>query len=36
MVKSSKLHAQLLQSSSRTIAYRDFEKLMLAFGFEFD
>jgi predicted RNA binding protein YcfA (HicA-like mRNA interferase family) len=36
MVKASKLYEQLLQSSNRSIAYRDFEKLLRAFGFEFD
>jgi predicted RNA binding protein YcfA (HicA-like mRNA interferase family) len=35
MVKPVKLYALLLQSSSRSIAYRDFEKLVLAFGFNF-
>jgi predicted RNA binding protein YcfA (HicA-like mRNA interferase family) len=35
MVKPAKLYALLLQSSSRSIAYRDFEKLVLAFGFNF-
>ncbi len=34
MVKTSKLYEQLLQSSSRTIAFRDLEKLLQAFGFE--
>lgn len=33
MVKPAKLYALLLQSSSRSIAYRDFEKLVIAFGF---
>ena len=36
MVKPAKLYAQLLQSSSRSVAYRDFEKLVLAFGFKLD
>ena len=35
MVKSSKLYEQLLQSTSRSIAYRDFERLVIAFGFSF-
>jgi predicted RNA binding protein YcfA (HicA-like mRNA interferase family) len=35
MVKPSKLYDQLLQSANRSIAYRDFEKLVLAFGFKF-
>ena len=34
MVKPSKLYEQLLQSSGRSIAYRDFEKLVLAFGLQ--
>lgn len=36
MVKPAKLYAQLLQASNRSVAYRDFEKLVVAFGFEFD
>ena len=36
MAKPAKLYAQLLQSNNRSVAYRDFEKLVLAFGFEFD
>jgi predicted RNA binding protein YcfA (HicA-like mRNA interferase family) len=36
MVKPAKLYVHLLQSTSRSVAYRDFEKLLLAFGFEFD
>lgn len=36
MVKPAKLYAQLLQSTNRSIAYRDFEKLVAAFGFSFD
>ena len=36
MVKSVKLYAQLLQSANRSISYRDFEKLVIAFGFKFD
>ncbi len=35
MTKPTKLYALLLSSSSRSIAYRDFEKLVLAFGFTF-
>jgi predicted RNA binding protein YcfA (HicA-like mRNA interferase family) len=35
VVKPAKLYALLLQSSSRSIAYRDFERLVLAFGFNF-
>ncbi len=34
MVRPYKLYAQLLQSSSRTISFRDFEALLAAFGFE--
>ena len=34
MTKPAKLYAQLLQSSNRSVAYRDFEKLLQAFGFE--
>lgn len=36
MTKPSKLYAQLMQSSNRSVAYRDFENLMVAFGFVFD
>jgi predicted RNA binding protein YcfA (HicA-like mRNA interferase family) len=36
MVKPAKLYAQLLQSTNRSISYRDFEKLVVAFGFRFD
>lgn len=36
MVKPSKLYEQLLQSTTRSIAYRDFDKLVVAFGFSFD
>jgi predicted RNA binding protein YcfA (HicA-like mRNA interferase family) len=35
MVKPAKLYQLLIQSTNRTIAYRDFEKLVLAFGFQF-
>lgn len=34
MVKPHKLYAQLLQSASRSISFRDFESLLAAFGFE--
>lgn len=34
MVKPHKLYAQLLQSASRSISFRDFEALLAAFGFE--
>lgn len=33
MVKPSKLYAQLLQSTSRTVDYRDFIAMIEAFGF---
>lgn len=36
MTKPSKLYRQLLSSSSRTITFRDFERLLRAFGFELD
>jgi predicted RNA binding protein YcfA (HicA-like mRNA interferase family) len=36
MAKAAKLYAQLLQSANRSVAYRDFEKLVVEFGFEFD
>lgn len=36
MVKPSKLYAQLIQASNRSVAYRDFEKLLGAFGFTLD
>lgn len=36
MVKPAKLYTQLLQSTNRTTAYRDFEKLVESFGFTFD
>jgi predicted RNA binding protein YcfA (HicA-like mRNA interferase family) len=35
VVKPTKLSELLLQSSSRSIAYRDFERLVIAFGFNF-
>lgn len=34
MVKLGRLYAQLLQSASRSISFRDFEALLTAFGFE--
>jgi predicted RNA binding protein YcfA (HicA-like mRNA interferase family) len=34
MVKPAKLHALLIQSTSRTVAFRDFIALIEAFGFE--
>lgn len=36
MTKPDKLYQQLLQSSSRSISFRDFERLLRAFGFELD
>lgn len=33
MVKLAKLYAQLLQSTDRTITFRDFERLLRVFGF---
>jgi len=36
MTKPGKLYQQLLSSSSRSISFRDFERLLRAFGFEFD
>jgi len=36
MTKPSKLYRQLLSSSSRTITFRDFKRLLRAFGFELD
>lgn len=34
MTKPEKLYQQLLSSTSRSISLRDFERLILAFGFE--
>jgi len=36
MTKPSKLYRQLVASTSRTITFRDFERLLRAFGFELD
>ena len=36
MTKPDKLYQQLLASTSRTISFRDFERLLRAFGFELD
>ena len=36
MTKPDKLYHQLLSSSSRSISFRDFERLLRAFGFELD
>lgn len=34
MVKPAKLYAQLMQSTNRSVAFRDFIALIEAFGFE--
>ena len=34
MIKPTKLYAQVLESRNRTIPFRDFERLLKAFGFE--
>jgi predicted RNA binding protein YcfA (HicA-like mRNA interferase family) len=36
MVKISKLYTNLLNSPRQVIAFRDFERLMLGFGFRLD
>lgn len=36
MVKPAKLYAQLLASRQRTVSFRDFEVLLVAFGFTHD
>lgn len=36
MVKPAKLQTLPLQSSNRTVSFRDFERLLRAFGFEWD
>jgi len=36
MTKPDKLYQQLLASSSRSISFRDFERLLRSFGFELD
>ena len=36
MTKPGKLYQQLIQSASRGISFRDFERLLRAFGFELD
>ena len=36
MTKPAKLYEQLLASTSRSISFRDFERLLRAFGFELD
>jgi predicted RNA binding protein YcfA (HicA-like mRNA interferase family) len=34
MIKPTRLYAQLLESRNRNIPFRDFERLLKAFGFE--
>jgi predicted RNA binding protein YcfA (HicA-like mRNA interferase family) len=36
MVKPKKLYELLRESSARTVSFRDFERLLRAFGFELD
>jgi predicted RNA binding protein YcfA (HicA-like mRNA interferase family) len=36
VTRPDKLYQQLLSSSSRSISFRDFERLLRAFGFELD
>jgi predicted RNA binding protein YcfA (HicA-like mRNA interferase family) len=36
MTKPDKLYARLLTTSKPTISFRDFERLLLAFGFSLD
>jgi len=36
MTKPDKLYQQLLSSTSRTVSFRDFERLLRSFGFELD
>ena len=36
MTKPDKLYQQLLASTSRSTSFRDFERLLRAFGFELD
>lgn len=36
MTKSAKLYQQLIANSSASISFRDFERLLRAFGFELD
>ena len=36
MTKPDKLYQQLLESNSRSISFRDFERLLRAVGFELD
>jgi predicted RNA binding protein YcfA (HicA-like mRNA interferase family) len=36
MTRPDKLYQQLLSSTSQTISFRDFERLLRAFGFELD
>lgn len=36
MTKPDKLYQQLIQSTARAVSFRDFERLLQAFGFELD
>jgi predicted RNA binding protein YcfA (HicA-like mRNA interferase family) len=36
MTKPDRLYQQLLSSTARSISFRDFERLLRAFGFELD
>jgi predicted RNA binding protein YcfA (HicA-like mRNA interferase family) len=36
MTKPERLYQQLLSSAARSISFRDFERLLRAFGFELD
>ena len=36
MTKPDRLYVQLLASTARSISFRDFERLLRAFGFELD
>ncbi|MFN3945660.1 MAG: type II toxin-antitoxin system HicA family toxin [Allosphingosinicella sp.] len=36
MTRPAKLYLQLLENPSRTVAFRDFEALLLAAGFQFE
>lgn len=36
MVKSKKLYEHVLASRGRSVSFRDFERLLTAFGFELD
>lgn len=36
MTKPDKLYQQLLESTARSVSFRDFERLLRSFGFELD